>query len=105
VLLESAAPHTLVALAGMDYGIGVVPSNVALPASVRALPVVQRGASIGRWLTVAWDPRRMLAGYAEQFVDELAAHWRRDYPAAISFAVRRRCPGRRIRPPRTSAPI
>jgi len=80
VLLESAAPHTLVALAGMDYGIAVVPSNVALPASVRALPLIQRGASIGRWLTVAWDPRRMLAAYAEQFVDELAAHWRLDYP-------------------------
>jgi DNA-binding transcriptional LysR family regulator len=80
VLLESAAPHTLVALAGMDYGIAVVPSNVALPASVGALPLVQRGASIGRWLTVAWDPRRMLAAYAEQFVDELAAHWRLDYP-------------------------
>ena len=80
VLLESAAPHTLVALAGMDYGIAVVPSNVALPGGVHALPLVQRGASIGRWLTVAWDPRRMLAAYAEQFADELAAHWRRDYP-------------------------
>jgi hypothetical protein len=22
---------------------------------MRALPVVQRGASIGRWLTIAWD--------------------------------------------------
>ena len=80
VLLESAAPHTLVALAGMDYGIAVVPSNVALPGGVRALPLVQRGTSIGRWLTVAWDPRRMLAEYAEQFVDELAAHWRCNYP-------------------------
>jgi DNA-binding transcriptional LysR family regulator len=80
VLLESAAPHTLVALAGMDYGIAVVPSNVALPGGVHALPLVQRGASIGRWLTVAWDPRRMLAAYAEQFVDELVAHWRIDYP-------------------------
>jgi LysR family cyn operon transcriptional activator len=80
VLLESAAPHTLVALAGMDYGIAVVPSNVALPGGVHALPLVQRGASIGRWLTVAWDPRRMLAAYAAQFADELAAHWRRDYP-------------------------
>ena len=80
VLLESAAPHTLVALAGMDYGIAVVSSNVAFSAGVHVLPLVQRGASIGRWLTVAWDPRRMLAAYAEQFVDELAAHWRRDYP-------------------------
>jgi LysR family cyn operon transcriptional activator len=80
VLLESAAPHTLVALARMGYGIAVVPSNVLVPNGVRALPLVQRGASIGRWLTVAWDPRRILAAYAERFVDELAAYCRRDYP-------------------------
>jgi LysR family cyn operon transcriptional activator len=80
VLLESAAPHTLVALAGRGYGIAVVPTNVALPADVHALPLVQRGASIGRWLTIAWDPRRILATYAEQFVEELVAHCRRDFP-------------------------
>ena len=67
-------------MARMGYGIAVVPSNVLVPSGVRALPLVQRGASIGRWLTVAWDPRRRLAEYAAQFVDELAAHWRRDYP-------------------------
>ena len=80
VLLESAAPHTLVALAVTGYGIAVVPSNVALPGGVRAVPLVQRGASIGRWLTIAWDPRRLLVAYAEQFVDELVAHCRRDFP-------------------------
>ena len=80
VLLESAAPHTLVALAAMGYGIAIVPSNVALPGGVHALPLVQRGASIGRWLTIAWDPRRILAAYAAQFVEELVAHCRRDFP-------------------------
>lgn len=80
VLLESAAPHTLVALAGMAYGIAIVPSNVALPGGVHALPLVQRGASIGRWLTIAWDPRRILAAYAGHFVEELVAHCRRDFP-------------------------
>src|SRR5262249_58558133 len=79
VLLESAAPNSLVALAGMGYGIAVVPSNVALPSGVHAVPLVQRGASIGRWLTVAWHPRRTLAAYAEQFADELAASCRRNY--------------------------
>jgi DNA-binding transcriptional LysR family regulator len=38
VLLESAAPHTLVALARMGYGVAVVPSNVLVPGGVRALP-------------------------------------------------------------------
>jgi len=80
VLLESAAPHTLIALARVGYGIAVVPSTVLVPRGMRALPVVQRGASIGRWLTIAWDAQRFLAAYAEQFVDELAGYCRRDYP-------------------------
>jgi len=80
VLLESAAPHTLAALAATGYGIAVVSSNAALPGDVHALPLVQRGAPIGRWLTIAWHPRRTLAAFAEQFVDELAAYCRRDYP-------------------------
>ena len=80
VLLESSAPHTLIALTGVGYGVAVVPSTVVVPSGVRAVPVLQRGASIGRWLTIAWDPQRLLAAYAEQFVDELVAYCRRDYP-------------------------
>jgi LysR family transcriptional regulator, cyn operon transcriptional activator len=80
VLLESAAPHTLIALAEIGYGIAIVPSTVIVPARLRAIPLVQRNASIGRWVTVAWDPQRSLSAYARQFVDELAAYCRRDYP-------------------------
>lgn len=80
VLLESAAPHTLVALTGVDYGVAVVPSTVLVPSGVRALPLIQRGASMGRWLTIAWDPQRLLAAYAEQFVEELVAYCKRTYP-------------------------
>jgi DNA-binding transcriptional LysR family regulator len=80
VLLESAAPHTLMALTGVGYGIAVVPSTVLVPSDVRALPLVQREASIGRWLTIAWDPQRLLAAYGEQFVEELAAYCKRTYP-------------------------
>ena len=81
VLLESAAPHTLVALAATNYAIAIVPSNTRVPRdSVRASPLVHRGASIGRWAHIAWDPQRFLAPYAEHFVTELAAHCRRDFP-------------------------
>ena len=81
VLLESAAPHTLFALAATDYGIAIVPSNAQVPrGTVRSVPLVHRGASIGRWASVGWDPRRFLALYAEQFVEEIVAHCRRDYP-------------------------
>jgi LysR family cyn operon transcriptional activator len=78
VLLESGAPSTLVALAQAGYGIAIVPSNVRIPRrGLRAVPLVQSGAPIGRWLNLAWDPRRFLAPYAEQFVEELVAYAQR----------------------------
>ena len=81
VLLESAAPHTLIALAATGYGIAIVPSNVQVPRGiVRAVPLVQRGAALGKWAMVAWDSQRFLAPYAEQFVEELVAHCRHGYP-------------------------
>jgi DNA-binding transcriptional LysR family regulator len=81
VLLESAAPHTIIALAREGHGVAVIPSTALVPREgVRAAPLVQHGAAIGRWLTAAWDPQRFLARYAEQFIEELVAHTRRDYP-------------------------
>lgn len=80
VLLESAAPHTLIALTRVGYGVTVVPSTVRVPSGVRAVPLVRQGASIGRWLTIAWDAQRSLPKYGEQFVDELVTFCRRDYP-------------------------
>jgi len=81
VLLESAAPHTLVALVASDYGIAILPSNAQVPRGiVRAVPLVHRGASVGRWAHIAWDPRRFLAPYAEQFVSEIVAFCRHSYP-------------------------
>src|SRR5712671_5403192 len=74
VLLESAAPQTLVALAATDYAIAILPSNAQLPHdTVRSVPLVHHGASIGRWAHIAWDPQRFLAPYAQQFVTELVA--------------------------------
>jgi LysR family cyn operon transcriptional activator len=71
------------ALAGAGYGIAVVPSTVKIPhASVCAVPLVQRGATIGRWLTVAWDSQRFLAPYAERFIEELIDHCQRKHPGS-----------------------
>jgi len=81
LLLESAAPHTLLALAATGYGIAIFPSNATVPRNtVRAVPLVHRNASIGRWARVAWEPQRFLATYARQFVDELVAFSRSNYP-------------------------
>ncbi len=81
VLFESAAAHTIIALAGARYGIAVVPSNVLIPrGGVRARPLVRHGMALGSWATVAWDPLRNLTAYAEQFVEELVTQCRRAHP-------------------------
>jgi len=81
VLLESRAPHTIIALAADGHGVAVVPSTVAIrDERVRGAPLTQRGSAIGRWLTIGWNPQRFLARYAECFVDELVAYCRRAHP-------------------------
>ncbi len=86
VILESAAPYALIALARTGDGVALVPSNVRIPpGSVRVLPLVHRGASIGRWTVVAWHKQRYLPPYAERFIDELAAYCRRNYPGLEFF--------------------
>ena len=87
VLVESMTPHALIALSEAGQGIAVVPSTAAIRGNVRAVPLVQRGRAIGTWLTIAWNPRRLLAAYAEQFVDELVSYCRRTYPGR-EFAKR-----------------
>jgi hypothetical protein len=78
-------PWRVSALRGLPaagaYGIAVIPSTVLIPrGKIRAVPLVYRGAPIGRWLTIAWNPQRFLAPYAEQFVDEMVVYTRRNFP-------------------------
>ena len=81
ILMESGVPHTLVALVATGYGIAILPSNARLPrGGIHAVPLTFHGVSIGRWQTIAWDPRRFLAPYATQFIDELIGSVRLDFP-------------------------
>jgi LysR family transcriptional regulator, cyn operon transcriptional activator len=80
-VLESAAPQALIALARTGYGVAVVPSAVRIaPQGVRVVPLTLRGESIGRWSMIAWEPRRFLPPFAEQFIDGIVAAVQRDYP-------------------------
>jgi len=81
VVLESSAPHTIISLAATGYGVAIVPSNAQMPrGAVRAVPLVHRGVSVGKWAVIAWDAERFVAPYAAQFIEEIVAHCRRDYP-------------------------
>lgn len=81
VLLESGAPHTLVALARTGCGVAIVPSNLRLArAGLRLAPILLDGKPIGGWLAVNWDPRRFLPPYAKTFIQELAEATRYSYP-------------------------
>jgi LysR family cyn operon transcriptional activator len=86
LLLESAAPHSLIALARAGYGVAVIPSPV-LPSmaqlhrgGARAIPLVQGRRTLGSWVGVTWDPRRYLPPYARSFSEELTAYVGRAYP-------------------------
>jgi LysR family transcriptional regulator, cyn operon transcriptional activator len=86
VILESSAPHTLLALARTGNAVAVMPTNVRIPLdSVRVLPLVHRRVSIGQWAIVAWHKDRYLAPYAEHFINELVAYCRRNYPGREFF--------------------
>jgi LysR family cyn operon transcriptional activator len=89
VLLESASPQTIIALAREGHGIAVVPSTVVVTKGISVVPLVQRGTSIGLWLTIAWDRQRLLATYARQFVEELAVQCKLSYP---NCGITRRAP-------------
>src|SRR5262249_39153993 len=81
VLLESIAPHALIALARTGHGIALINSVVRIPLEkVRAAGGLHCGKPIGRWTVAAWTRRRFLPPYAEQFAKDLVVRCRRDSP-------------------------
>src|SRR5262249_57156348 len=81
LLLESGSPHAAIALAASGYGVAVVPSTVLVPRErVRGLPLTQRGAGIGRWLRLVWEPQKILAATSQTFGRHFADHCPRTYP-------------------------
>jgi DNA-binding transcriptional LysR family regulator len=81
IVLEAGEAQSLVALAEAGRGIAVLPSTVLLTTRrLHAAPMVQGRTPLGTWLSVIWDPRRLLPVYAQGFIDELVEHARRGYP-------------------------
>jgi DNA-binding transcriptional LysR family regulator len=80
-VLECRAPHGLLAMAEAGHGVAIIPSALRIHRyRVRVLRVTYRGRPLNEPLTVLYDKRRPLAGYAKVFCEMLAEHVRRGFP-------------------------
>ena len=81
IVLESAEPNSLIALAEAGHGIAVVPSTVRLASQrIRLIPILVKGKSLGTWGSIVWDARRALPIYAASFIEELTTYAQRSFP-------------------------
>jgi DNA-binding transcriptional LysR family regulator len=83
VLIESRAPHTLLALAEAGHGVAIVQTAVPIARyKLRIFRVTYRRKSIRLPMAAIWDKRRMLPRYAESFCKLLGDHMRKVFPIA-----------------------
>src|SRR5262245_1796287 len=81
ILLESRAPHTLLALAEAGQGIAIVPSVLRTERyRLKATRVTYRRKPLRDRYVIQWDKRRPMPSYAENFCAALAAYMREVLP-------------------------
>ncbi len=89
ILLESRAPHTLLALAEARHGVAIIPSLLRTDRyTLRIVRVTYRGKPLQERFVIQWDGRRPMPPYAEGFCDALAEYMYRVLP--ITQPSRRR---------------
>jgi LysR family transcriptional regulator, nitrogen assimilation regulatory protein len=77
ILLESRAPHTLLALAEARQGIAIVPSVLRTDRySLKVARVTHRRRPLRDHYVIQWDKRRPMPNYAQNFCTTLAAYMR-----------------------------
>jgi DNA-binding transcriptional LysR family regulator len=82
ILIESRAPHTLLAFAEAGHGVAVIPSGLRTHRyALRIVRITYKGKPLREPLAVVWDKRRVLPRYASDFSELLAAHMRKLYPS------------------------
>jgi DNA-binding transcriptional LysR family regulator len=78
ILIESKAPHALLALAEAGLGVAILPSAVRTHAyKLRIVRITFQGKALLIPLAIVWDKRRVLPRFAEYFRDLLAEHMRK----------------------------
>jgi len=81
ILLESRAPHTLLALAEAGHGVAIIPSILPTDRyTLRVVHVSHRRKALREGLVIQWDRRRPVPLYAESFCELLAEFMRNVLP-------------------------
>jgi DNA-binding transcriptional LysR family regulator len=81
ILLESRAPHTLLALAEAGQGVAIIPSVLRTDRyRLKIARVTHRRKPLRDRFVVQWDKRRPMPGYAQNFCLALAAYMREVLP-------------------------
>jgi DNA-binding transcriptional LysR family regulator len=91
MLLESRAPHALLALAEAGHGVAIVPS--VMPTSryrLRVARITHEHRPLRETFAVLWDKRRTLPPYARDLCEMLAAHMQEVLPTTEAFEATRR---------------
>jgi DNA-binding transcriptional LysR family regulator len=87
ILLESRAPHTLLALAEAGLGVAIIPSILATDRyMLRIVRVAHRRKPLRERLVVQWDKRRPIPSYAESFCELLAEYMSEVLPITQALA-------------------
>jgi DNA-binding transcriptional LysR family regulator len=81
ILLESRAPHTILALAEAGLGVAVIPSVLRTDRyRLNIARITHRRKPLRDRYVIQWDKRRPMPSYAENFCASLAAYMREVLP-------------------------
>jgi DNA-binding transcriptional LysR family regulator len=81
ILFESRIPQTLLALAEAGHGVAIIPSALRTHRyALRIANVTYGGEPLREPLTILWDKRRPLPGFATAFRDMWVEHVREVFP-------------------------
>jgi DNA-binding transcriptional LysR family regulator len=81
ILLESGAPHALVAMAAAGHGVAVFPSTLSIRnLKLRIVAITYLGKPLREPLAMFWDKRRQRTRYAAAFCEMLAEYMREVCP-------------------------
>ncbi len=75
ILLESRAPHTLLALAEAGHGVAIIPALLPTDRyTLRIVRVTHRRKPLREPLAIQWDKRRPVPPYADSFFEALTEY-------------------------------